>query len=259
MPAVAGPDLAAHESLLDFGARFYDPATAIFLQQDPLAEKYYNLSPYAYCANNPVNFVDPDGEALGPAVAIGLGVLVGATVSGGAAIIAGKSGSEVFAAAAGGAVDGLGVSAGLILQSFPVAGQVLGGAVINAFFGGAGEYVEQYFNMAFGNQNEISHIDAFLSAGVSCVTSAGSEIIEKSLKSAANTIIESEATANLLEKNIKKGAKSIGKKPKPSVVKNLVEAEQKEMSNAASKIIEISFKTFGYSYNFYSDIYEDTK
>ncbi len=54
---------AAHESLLDFGARFYDPATAIFLQQDPLAEKYYNLSPYAYCANNPVNFVDPDGRA----------------------------------------------------------------------------------------------------------------------------------------------------------------------------------------------------
>ena len=63
MPAVAGPDLAAHESLLDFGARIYDPATAIFLQQDPLAEKYYNISPYAYCANNPVNFVDPDGEA----------------------------------------------------------------------------------------------------------------------------------------------------------------------------------------------------
>ena len=56
-----GSYLAAHESLLDFGARFYDPATAIFLQQDPLAEKYYNISPYAYCANNPVNFVDPDG------------------------------------------------------------------------------------------------------------------------------------------------------------------------------------------------------
>ena len=178
-----------------------------------MAEKYYNISPYAYCDNNPVNFVDPDGEALGPAAAIGLGVLAGATVSGGAAIIAGKSGSEVFAAAAGGAVDGFGVSAGLILQSFPVAGQVLGGAVINAFFGGAGEYVEQYLNMAFGNQNEINHIDAFLSAGVSCVTSAGSEIIEKSLKSGADKMIKSEATANLLEKNIKKGAKSIGKKP----------------------------------------------
>ena len=77
MPAVAGPDLAAHESLLDFGSRFYDPATAIFLQQDPLAEKYYNISPYAYCANNPVNFVDPDGKAwetAWDAISLGMGV-----------------------------------------------------------------------------------------------------------------------------------------------------------------------------------------
>ena len=44
-------------------ARFYDPATAIFPQQAPLAEKYYNISPYAYCANNPVNFVNLGGKA----------------------------------------------------------------------------------------------------------------------------------------------------------------------------------------------------
>ena len=61
------------------------------------------------------------------------------------------------------------------------------------------------------------------------------------------------------EKDIKKGAKSTGKKLKPSAVDNLVEVEQKAMSKAASKIIDVSFKTFGYSYNFYSDIYEDTK
>ena len=97
------------------------------------------------------------------------------------------------------------------------------------------------------------------SMAIGAVTSGGSEFLENSLKSGADKMIESEATANLLEKNIKKGAKSIGKKNKPSVVKNLVEAEQKEMSNAASKIIEISFETFGYSFNFYSDIYEDTK
>ena len=31
---------------------------------DPLAEKYYFLSPYAYCSGNPVNFVDPDGKDI---------------------------------------------------------------------------------------------------------------------------------------------------------------------------------------------------
>ena len=33
-----------------------------FLSIDPMAEKFYHLSPYAYCAGDPVNMVDPDGE-----------------------------------------------------------------------------------------------------------------------------------------------------------------------------------------------------
>ena len=44
-----------------FGARAYDPATCIWTGIDPLAEKYPGVSPYAYCAGNPVNLVDPDG------------------------------------------------------------------------------------------------------------------------------------------------------------------------------------------------------
>lgn len=44
---------------------------------DPLSEKYYGVSPYAFCNNNPVNFVDPDGEAvetLWDIASIGMGV-----------------------------------------------------------------------------------------------------------------------------------------------------------------------------------------
>ena len=48
--------------LIDYGARFYDPLMARWTTPDPLAEKYYGISPYAFCNNNPVNFVDPDGR-----------------------------------------------------------------------------------------------------------------------------------------------------------------------------------------------------
>jgi len=29
---------------------------------DPLAEKYYSISPYVYCLDNPINRFDPDGR-----------------------------------------------------------------------------------------------------------------------------------------------------------------------------------------------------
>ena len=44
---------------------------------DPLAEKYYSTSPYAFSNNNPVNFVDHDGKAIdiiADVVSIGCGI-----------------------------------------------------------------------------------------------------------------------------------------------------------------------------------------
>ena len=46
----------------DYGARQYNPVTARWDRMDPLCEKYYDVCPYAYCFNNPVKFIDPDGK-----------------------------------------------------------------------------------------------------------------------------------------------------------------------------------------------------
>ncbi|WP_255493303.1 DUF6443 domain-containing protein [Dysgonomonas sp. HDW5B] len=46
----------------DYSARFYDPGYNRFTTIDPLAEKFYNWSPYVYCMNNPMRFVDKDGK-----------------------------------------------------------------------------------------------------------------------------------------------------------------------------------------------------
>lgn len=46
----------------DYGARQYNPVLGRWDRIDPLCHKYYSTSPYAYCLNNPVKFIDPDGE-----------------------------------------------------------------------------------------------------------------------------------------------------------------------------------------------------
>ncbi|MCQ2243890.1 MAG: RHS repeat-associated core domain-containing protein [Bacteroidaceae bacterium] len=48
----------------DYGARQYNPVTARWDRVDPLAHEYYSISPYVYCMNNPVRFVDPDGRRI---------------------------------------------------------------------------------------------------------------------------------------------------------------------------------------------------
>ena len=47
--------------LYDFHARYHAPSTGRFMTVDPMAEKYPGISPYIYCAGNPIAYIDPDG------------------------------------------------------------------------------------------------------------------------------------------------------------------------------------------------------
>ena len=48
-----------------FGARYYDSDILTgWLSVDPMADKYPGVSPYAYCALNPIRVVDPNGDSI---------------------------------------------------------------------------------------------------------------------------------------------------------------------------------------------------
>ena len=52
-----------------FGARYMDhELMTMWLSVDPMADKYPSISPYAYCAWNPIKLVDPDGMQVRPSL-----------------------------------------------------------------------------------------------------------------------------------------------------------------------------------------------
>ena len=61
-----GKEMQDSSSFYDYGARYYNPDIGRFLTIDKYAEKYYMLTPYQYAANNPIKYIDVNGDSIGP-------------------------------------------------------------------------------------------------------------------------------------------------------------------------------------------------
>ena len=236
-------------SYIDYGARQYDPAIGRWFAQDPLSEKYYGISPYAFCAGNPVKYLDPNGEDPTLPARMAGGAIIGGAISGTAAIIKGKSFTEVVAATAGGAVDGA-----IGATGFGVGGKFFSGLV----GGGLGNLVEQELNKAFGNQKgKIDGSNIVVSAALGAGMNGASEAIEQSGKSLIKYLINSDATQKALEKEVKQSVKSAGRKTTPSSIKKAVDDKINEMIEAADKTLETFLQALGYSFGFYNEVLTD--
>jgi len=55
-------EVKGNDNSLDFGGRIYDPRLGRWMSIDLLSAKYPNLSPYGFCAQNPIIYIDKDGK-----------------------------------------------------------------------------------------------------------------------------------------------------------------------------------------------------
>ena len=121
--------------LYDYGARLYDPAAAFWTSPDPLCEKYYNISPYAFCNDNPVTFIDPDGRFIDTAwdaanVAMGVTSFV-ANVTAGNIVGAALDGAGLIVDVAATAIPGIPGGAATAIKALKVANSIENVAIAN--------------------------------------------------------------------------------------------------------------------------------
>ena len=229
--------------LYDFSARMYDPTLGRFLSVDPMAEGYRHLSPYAYCAGNPVVYADKDGQVIGRVV---VGAVVGAAINGGIALLSGESGREVLGAVARGAVDGgiAGLTFGMSMGT-TLAGKIAVSAAVGAATSTASSTVGQLVESGGVDAREVA-TDAALGA----VTGGASQVfplnkLEKASKKATSNL----SPSNYVEtarKEVKKEWRSSGKGLSGQAARTEL---RKEVSDRADNLYKIDVLLIDSGYN----------
>ena len=229
--------------LYDFSARMYDPALGRFLSVDPMAEGYRHLSPYAYCAGNPVVYADKDGQVIGRVV---VGAVVGAAINGGIALLSGESGRDVLGAVARGAVDGgiAGLTFGMSMGT-TLAGKIAVSAAVGAATSTASSTVGQLVESG-GVDAKVVATDA----AVGAVVGGASRVFPFNTLENANK----KATSHLSPSNYVETARKDVKKEWRATGKGLsgqsARAEfRKEVSDRANNLYKVDVLLIDSGYN----------
>ena len=229
--------------LYDFSARMYDPALGRFLSVDPMAEGYRHLSPYAYCAGNPVVYADKDGQVIGRVV---VGAVVGAAINGGIALLSGESGREVLGAAARGAIEGgvAGLTFGMSMGT-TLAGKIAVSAAVGAATSTASSTVGQLVESGSVDAREVA-----TDAAVGAVVGGASRVFPFNTLENANK----KATSHLSPSNYVETARKDVKKEWRATGKGLsgqsARAEfRKEVSDRANNLYKVDVLLIDSGYN----------
>ena len=153
------------EDWSDFGWRIEDKALGRWFTPDP-ADQFQNISPFAYCANNPVSHIDPDGRFI--PVIIAIGAVIGAGVNVARNWDAINKGGQVnwgkaLAFAAVGGFEGAFIAAAPGAGFARVAASTFGRAVI-------GGLVKNTANTLLGGRGDISATGILKDAAISALT-----------------------------------------------------------------------------------------
>ena len=218
--------------LYDFSARMYDPSLGRFLSVDPMPETCLNMTPFAYCGNNPIIRVDPEGEIWH----IVGGAVVGAVLEGGSALIQGKTGKEIGAAAVRGAIEGG------VVAATGGAGLMVG-IISNAGASVVGSAVEQVIANDGDIDVKVVGRDALVSGGLSLVTGKTSE----ALKKAVEKTVSNPSFKQTVKKSVTDEFKTLGRKESKSTIDRVVENKVRQITKEETKNVEYLINFSNYS------------
>lgn len=238
----SGKEVQPQAGLLDFGARLYDPRSASWLSLDPMAEKYYSVSPYAYCANDPLDLVDPEGEV--PHVVIG--AVVGGFVNGGIALCQGKTSREIMGAFIGGAIGGAISAATFGAATELGVGIALSNIVSSSLGNVASSITEQVIDSDGFNGMQVA-IDGLSGAVTGAVILPADAVLskfEKQLLSAIDKYYSSSAVSKSIRKEVASEFRDAGKKISGPSTKKALNKEVSNRINTLSSFEKSSVSVF---------------